>query len=440
MKALETLKSDSFWQNCWQTIVTVAVIWTAIWTPIDFVLRSEITSQDLIWDTILSSVFYVDLFLRFMGKFEDLYERKAPIWEFQKEKIAYRKTLWPIVDFISSIPFDLVVFQLGLSSVSQFFPMLRMLRITRVIKLRFLLNSIEFIPKALKVSIILGCVGLVLHWIACGWMFITPHDELTAITFYNVGLYWTVTTLTTVGYGDIVPTTNIGRLYTMFVMIIGVGTYGVIIGNFSRIIMLADKNNEEKKEKMASLHTFLKHYNIPTGTQKQVFRFYQHLLVKRITDQDNKIINELPDSLKNELQLYMKIKLIKNLHIFQGCSIPCLKLIAQSLEQRFYSPNEYIVKKGDEGSEMFIISHGDVQVQSSDTVLASLKEGQFFGEFALIEDTVRNADVMSNDYCDIYVFNQKDFEIVTDKYPDLREKFNRVHIDRVQKSVKNEAA
>ena len=139
------------------------------------------------------------------------------------------------------------------------------------------------------------------------------------------------------------------------------------------------------------------------------------------------------------MNIYTKIKLIKNVHIFKECSTPCLKLIAKKLEQTFHSPNEYIIRKGDHGEEMFIIGHGEVQVSSGEKIIAELKEGQFFGETALIRDTIRNADIQAKAYCDLYTLKKEDFLEVIEKYPSLGEKFkdlyNKRSTDRAHKDA-----
>ena len=77
----------------------------------------------------------------------------------------------------------------------------------------------------------------IVHWIACGWMLINPNSSLDPITYYNTSLYWTVTTLTTVGYGDIFPLTERERLAGCFVLVIGVCIFGFIMGEFIEILM-----------------------------------------------------------------------------------------------------------------------------------------------------------------------------------------------------------
>ena len=52
-------------------------------------------------------------------------------------------------------------------------------------------------------------------------------------------------------------------------------------------------------------------------------------------------------------------------------------------------------------------------------VVASLHEGQFFGEQALLEETTRNASVRAQTYCDLYKLEKKDFVEIISRHPDL---------------------
>ena len=425
----------------WIGVISLLSLWCAIDIPLTYALSSKISNFTIIAELLMCLCFSVDMYLRWSGQFQIAQQlRQLNYHLINRPEKSYKNSLWPIIDFICIIPFDLIAYALGNQILGISLSGLRLVKMFRVFKLRDWKHIIDFIPKPLKLVLIGVTILLALHWIACGWMVINPRSAVDNTSFYVISLYWAVATLTTVGYGDITPVDNIGRIYTMGVMIIGVGVYGIIIGNISRLMMLADKYTEEKKEKMNNLNQFMKYYNIPNSLQRQVFSFYNHLISKNLGEKDHKIIKELPQALQNELNIYTKIKLIKNVHIFRDCSTPCLKMIAEKLEQTFHSPNEYIIKKGDLGEEMFILGHGKVQVITGDKVLDELKEGQFFGEIALIENTVRNADVRSIEYCDLYTFNKSDFLEVIKKYPTLGEKFREIYYKRAgDKTIKDAA-
>jgi hypothetical protein len=420
----------------WQLLLFSAICWTAIEAPLSFVLNIQAREHNLWWDGIICLLFLVDVALNLTGFYEKEQESAQLITPFlQKEKRPYHKSIWLPLDLVSSIPFDILAYTFGFQGVLVL-RLFRLLRVVRMLKVVSLYNSMSMLPHGYKVGLIFCSVLIVIHWIACGWMFINPMVEFDAYTFYNKSLYWSITTLTTIGYGDITPTTNTGRIFTMIIMILGVGTYGVVIGNVSRLIIKADRYKEAKKEKFNELGMFMKHYNIPTTLQRQVFSFYHHLLTERMSDKDNTIISELPHALQSELNIYMKIKLIKNVHIFKDSSTPCLKMIAKNLQQSYYSPNEPIIQRGDVGEEMFIIAHGEVEVFAGEKVVASLKEGQFFGEIALLEHTERTADVRSKSYCDLYTLHKDDFLKIVEKFPALHKKFKDIYTKRKTDSKK----
>lgn len=425
----------------WYALVYAVVLYTAIEAPLSFVFEINVKESHLWWDGLFSFIFLVDVVLH--------YNQKLDLSEFTKEwyepeqisKKPYKKSIWLPLDLIASIPFDIIAAMLGLNIGARILGLVRLLRLLRVLKFKGLLSLTHYLPKFSKVALILSAVSVIVHWIACGWMFLNgqqPDGDL--ITAYNKAIYWTVTTLTTIGYGDITPTTNIARMYTMVIMVIGVGTYGFIIGNFSKMILLADKHKEEKKEKMNELSMFLRHYGIPSSLRRQVFSFFNHILDQSAYKLDQTILTELPAPLQSELQIYIKIQLIKNIPIFSECNLACQKMIAENLEQRYHAPKDMIIKNGEEGSEMFIIAHGDVDVYAGEKIATTLKSGQFFGEIALLEKVTRSADIKAKTYCDLYTLDKENFDIIIKRYPTLKKKFEEVTYKRKSDLVTKKAA
>lgn len=406
----------------WNGLIFVAVFLTALESPFSFTYKTEIQTWQLWSDSIISSIFIGDVIYQFRERFYKSYRQSG-------SRARSNGTIWFFmiaIDLMASIPYDVLTYSFGLHGY-QIFGLFRLFRLVRVGRLYSLMSNLALVPNYLRVSMLFCVSVMVIHWIACGWSMIHPilNEEITG--HYIKSLYWTVTTLTTIGYGDITPTTTIGRLYTMPIMILGVGVYGFVIANVTRLFTTADRYKEKSKERLGDVASFMKYYHIPDRLQGQVFGYYNHLLNKRLTENDTTIIADLPLALQHELQTYMNMKLIRTVPVFKNCSHSCLKDVASALEQKSYSPGQNIIRIGEIGSEMFMIGHGTVDVIFNDgTVVATLHEGQIFGEAALLRETTRNADVRAQNYCDLYILRKEDFTQIIKKHPDLLESMQKV--------------
>lgn len=397
----------------WLALIFWSASFTAIEAPFGFVFKTKIQNWQLFLDGFISILFILDLVYHLREARKN--KSKTDIRSNSK-KWNFRLMLF--VDILACIPFDLLSYYVGHQDL---FTAFRLMRMVRIIKVYYLIENITVVPRIFKMqSIAVGCL-MVVNWIACGWIYIYPMGADSDITTYYIkSFYWALTTLTTIGYGDITPTDNIGRIFTCFIMIIGVGMYGIVIGNISRMLASADRYKEQSREKINDLLMFMKHYKIPDKLQEAAINHYSHLYSKRLSDNDEKIIDDLPHALQQEMQIYMKIKLISSIPIFIGCSNSCLKDISINLEQIYSSPGDMIIKIGDIGEEMFILSHGNVDViLESGERIATLHDGQIFGEIALLKETTRTANIQSQTYCDLYKLTKKSFNEIVKKYPIL---------------------
>jgi len=73
------------------------------------------------------------------------------------------------------------------------------------------------------------------------------------ISLYYVSFYWTITTITTVGYGDISGTNNYERMFASFVMVVGVILFSIANGALASIISSLDGQSGEYEDKLNTL-------------------------------------------------------------------------------------------------------------------------------------------------------------------------------------------
>ena len=238
--------------------------------------------------------------------------------------------------------------------------------------------------KRMKSVLIISAALLVIHFVACLFVGIWPNQTGDIVTRYTTALYYCITTLTTVGYGDITPQTNLTRVFAMVLMVMGVAGYSFLISQMSQYLVTRDSRKEEEKENLERLDSLFRHYAIPAPLQTQALSYFAHISKRQSNDVEHKLLDSFPKGLKAELQVYMNIKPLSHVSLFKGCSMACLADAAHRLEQFSVAPGETIVHAGEDGEEMFVIGWGRVLVHVGDKHITELKDGNCFGEMSLI--------------------------------------------------------
>ena len=157
-----------------------------------------------------------------------------------KKPWKYVFSFYGIIDFVSTIPLYLSYLLAG-SQVLLAVRAFRLLRIFRILKLVKFMGEASQLKEALKASrakiAVFIYVVLILSVIMGTIMYLIEDDE-AGFTSIPRSIYWTIVTLTTVGYGDIAPQTNLGQFLATVIMILGYGIIavptGIVTVEFSR--------------------------------------------------------------------------------------------------------------------------------------------------------------------------------------------------------------
>ena len=109
------------------------------------------------------------------------------------------------------------------------------------------------------------------------------------------------------------------------------------------------------------------------------------------------------------LPIKEKFDFLKKLPIFSEAGEEVLFELASALKEKEVLKGAVIIRKGDEGNAVFMISSGKVRIHDGNHVLARMHEGQLFGEYALIDRHVRSASVTADENCLLLQLDNEDF-------------------------------
>lgn len=144
----------------------------------------------------------------------------------------YATSFFGLVDLLSILPTYLSLLLPG-SKYLIVIRVLRILRVFRVLKLVQYLNEAELLLRALrasgrKIAVFLFAVATLV--IICGSLMYVVEGEAHGFTSIPRSIYWAIVTLTTVGYGDISPQTDLGQILASMIMVLGYGIIAVPTG------------------------------------------------------------------------------------------------------------------------------------------------------------------------------------------------------------------
>jgi len=162
-----------------------------------------------------------------------------------KRKTAFVFSFYGIVDFIAFAPYILFPF-LDFRALR----LLRFIRFIRIMKLARYNSALQRFGRALSMAkeeivISIGGTSVLIYLSAIGIYYFEHQAQPEIFRSVFDALWWSIATVTTVGYGDLYPITTGGRIFTMVILFLGLGLVAGTTGIFSSALL---KTRNEKQE------------------------------------------------------------------------------------------------------------------------------------------------------------------------------------------------
>lgn len=329
-------------------------------------------------DNVFDSLFGIDLLLNFFSAYIDSEENIVK--SRTKIIVNYLKS-WFIIDVLSILPISTIMQPnskksanysslLRIARLPKLYRLVRLTKLFRMIKMvkkgnmnkftKFIMDKIKLTPNMEKLLYFI-CGFLILnHCSACIWYLMaklqnfSPDCWVTRMGYidsditeiYIISFYWTLTTITTVGYGDISSGTSIERIYNMFIMASGVIMYSFAIGSLSTIVSTIDAKTAEINQKLQILNSIKVEFKIGEEIYDKVRKVIKY-------DQSNNqkdimtFLDELPNKLRIELSKIIHDKLIEKLYFFKDQPPDFIAYVAPLLKPVKFSQNDTLYKISD---------------------------------------------------------------------------------------------
>lgn len=351
-------------------LVTVSVIFTTAITVLQSMpeWRPAITSTGLVILPLCGTVFIVEFILRIWTATEDnRFSRTFPIFG---KRGAYLLSFQGVIDLLACVPAVDLLAGLPATGWISVFGVISLFKLARYVKGLELVGAvIRNERQTLMASVLtLGLLLIVLS--TC--LFLIEH-EAQPERFRSIPhtMWWGIVTLTTVGYGDMVPVTQLGRVLGGMTMLIGIG-------------MLA----------------------VPTGIIANGFA-----------------------SERQRRELLETWKIVSRLPLFRGLDASWIAEISALLRTVVIPAHVIVITKGEFSTSLFFIIDGEVEV---DLLPAPrrMKGGEFFGETGLLHNQPRSATVTTVKPTRFLVLGLAEYQNLMSRAPELRKRLEEVAAQR----------
>jgi len=340
--------------------------------------------------------------------------------------------------FIWSFPF----YSLATLTTFGFSPALFLLAkyafVPRILKIRDVLERFDRLHPVFYRLISIGTLlPVIIHGQACIWIALgsgTAGHDPDPVSEYIKAVYWTLTTLTTIGYGDISAKTNAQMLFSSFAEVIGVGFFGYVLSNVASLLARLDGAREQYLSTLDQVESFVRNNDLPDEFRGKVRGYYRYLWEHHRGSDDKTILESLPRLLKAEATFLINKDIVPKVPFLKNAPQDLLEDVVFQLKPIIATPGEHLFYRGEVGDTMYFIQHGQVDILGeNEQVLVTLKDGAFFGEMALLLDAPRNATALAMSYCDLFVLDKAAFAQVMQKHPSFKQHIEDVVHSRMKK-------
>ncbi|MBI4589570.1 MAG: ion transporter [Candidatus Rokubacteria bacterium] len=283
-----------------------------------------------------------------------------------RARLRYAASAFGVIDLVAILPFFLNL----LLPINP--DWLRVLRLCRLLKVARYVPALALFTAVIRNESrpLLGAllVMAVLLVLSSGVMFLLEREAQPEV-FASIPhtMWWAIVTVATVGYGDIAPITAWGKVFGGLVMILGIAMFAVPAG----ILATGFAVEIRKRDFVVTWQTVAK------------------------------------------------------LPLFAGLEAVRIAEIAGLLRREVIPPRYVVVRRGEPADAMFFIMSGELEADVQPTP-RRLGPGQYFGEIALLHDTVRTATVTAVTECQLLALDVADFRRLLDAHSDLKASISRV--------------
>ena len=451
----------AWYMRHWDVVMMVLLMFTSIVTPVEVAFLPTKLNALFFINRCVDFLFVCDIVLNFFVAVPNPVDGQL-IFHHGTIIRMYLKGWFPI-DVVSVLPYDLISLLSDNSSVSNL-KILRILRLLRLMKLLRVLRAgrifqrievlytIDYSLLELFKFALLAVMSS--HWMACAfgmvadiedsdfsWLHYTsfnsylvsgrlsegqdPRGIVPYVELYVAALYWSAMTMSTIGYGDIVPSTTTERVFVSIAMLIGAFIYGYIIGAVSNVIQTRNQKVNRFYQLMGELNAFVAEGNIKQELRVRLREYFKYRLSHSQVEEHTNLLTQLSPALRGEITMQMNTWISK-VDFFKECPEALVIQLTMSVREQTFPPQEKILVPGDWCDRMFMVRKGVAICRQK-----IMTTGSVFCVECLYKEGKVAYSAHAVTFVDLYSFDREVLMNSLNYFPDMKAHFYKLSVKRV---------
>ncbi|KHN11238.1 Potassium channel AKT2/3 [Glycine soja] len=393
--------------RCWESFMVLLVAYSAWVYPFEVAFMHKSSNKEIyIVDTVVDLFFGIDIVLTFFVAYID---RTTHLLVRDKKKIVVRYlSTWFVMDLASTIPYEAIGYLFtGRQKVGLPYFLLGLLRFWRIRRVKQYFTRLEkdirfsyfWVRCARLLSVTLfsvHCAGCLYYMLADRYPHqgktwigaVNPNFRETSLRIrYISAMYWSITTMTTVGYGDLHAVNTIEMIFIIFYMLFNLGLTAYLIGNMTNLVVEGTRRTMEFRNSIEAASNFVCRNRLPPRLKEQILA-YMCLRFKAESLNQHQLIEQLPKSICKSICQHLFFATVEKVYLFKGVSKEIILSLVAKMKAEYIPPREDVIMQNEAPDDVYIIVSGEVEILDTETekerILGTLHTGEMFGEFGAL--------------------------------------------------------
>ncbi|KAL1507442.1 hypothetical protein AB1Y20_008280 [Prymnesium parvum] len=434
----------------WNWVLGFLAVYNAVYSPLALAFPSIRWNGDDLFGYFVDVLFSLDVLIKLRTLYHDRgYAVTGPVLVMRNYLSSSFKA-----DVIGALPFDqflmLFVDQQDHETLLWCGAILRLLRIRRCRKLMRQMDR-SWNINVTKVVALIASFILLAHWFGLAftslairplirsgdtsypWWWLSGQPEQFVGHLYVCGVYWALTVMTNLKplsgtearncyYATPLTQRPIEeRVFTICVFLVGALVFSTIYGNIQIFVSRMNKINDRFSNRMFEVNEFIAFHGLSNTLATKIRNYVEFSFLATKGINVDYISDQLPPYLQVQITLQLNRRVVESVKIFAGCPRDFIQSLVFKLVPSICVVGDNIVSEGELGDCLYFIRRGIAEViVKGNKVVATLHEGDYFGEMALIRQEKRTADVRASTDCMLLSLSHDDLEEALEAFPHIR--------------------